>query len=120
MRSAEFLQCLCDICDNVGMPRRTIKYSPSRHRITSFLSESDLEVPKAAVCSISNLSCLDRRCKVCTPATKLQPLLAEWLEDKATEVISYVKWCRVTEVVKGKEVVKMKKVNKNGKKMGAF
>ena len=120
MRSAKFLQCLCDICDNVGMLRKAINSSLSRHGITSFALESDLAIAKAAVCSISNLSCLDRQCKVCSPATKLRPLLSEWLEDGATEVISYVKWCRVTEVVKGKEVVKMKKVTRSGKRWELF
>ena len=111
-RCAKYFQCLCDICDNFSMIYKAIKSSFNRAGVVMSIElETELALAKHTVCSFANLNCLDRSAKNCSVVSnKLRPLFNDWLVDDDHQKVSYLKWERVLELIKGKQVLKMKKV----------
>ena len=115
MKHAQYFQCLCDVCDNVDMLLAAIKTSMSRNGVLvpqELMDKSSLV--KNSVCSINDFKCLDRQCDKCSALSGARQLLHEWLMSDDHIKIEYLKWGRHTELVKGKDVVKMKKAAHSG------
>jgi hypothetical protein len=114
MKHAKWLQCLCDICDNVTMVCRAIKLSMQRSNMVApaFLSD-ELLIAKETVCSFNNFHCLDRACLDCD-SSKLGESLHQWVSDNPSDQVKYTKWERVTESHKGTMIKKLRKIEKLG------
>ena len=115
MKHAQYFKCLCDVCDNVDMLLAAIKTSMSRNGVLvpqELMDKSSLV--KNSVCSINDFKCLDRQCDKCSALSGARQLLHEWLMSDDHVKIEYLKLGRHTELVKGKNVVKMKKAAHTG------
>ena len=114
-RRSQYLQCICDPCDNVESLLHSIRQSMCKEELESphFLSDISL-FAKACVCSFDNYDCLDKKCKKCRPELNLKPFLDTWLEREDGKKIKYDVWEYVTEEFKAKEVPKLRRVRKEG------
>ena len=113
MKAAKYLQCLCDICDSITMMVRSIKLSFMGIGLPVpivLLPGNERDLAGVTVCSLKQLSCVNRKCSKCSPEIGLRPLLGDWAAESTT--ISYTVWERVEETVKGKTLNKMRKVTK--------
>ena len=125
MRAGKWLQCLCDICENVQMICRSIRLSTVRSNMPSECSSifepgKELELCKLTVCSLHNDRCVMRKCKDCSARAGLEKYLSVWVSDDDRIPINYNQWERVTEKVKGKDITKLKKVAKSGPRWKLF
>lgn len=111
MGKARWLQCLCDVCDNVTMILRAVKSSMANKKINvpDHLAD-EISLAKSVVCDLKSIQCTTRKCKECS-SDRVKSILSEWLAASAGEKVIYYKWCRVSETLAcGKSVVKPKKV----------
>lgn len=116
MKQAKWLQCLCDVCDNISMLVKSIKLSMSRHQfdIPEFF-QSEYSLAKATVCDIFKYDCLDRKCSSCAPEM-IRCELEAWLSDDVNTPVSYMKWSKVSENIGGKLISKLKKLQASGRR----
>lgn len=114
MKHAKWFQCLCEICDNVKNISRSIRLSFQRSHMEPpvFLTD-EMDLAKASVCDINNLSCLDRTCTKCE-SVDLLPSFEQWINDDDRVKVKYDKWERCEEMVGLKTVTKLKKNCKSG------
>jgi len=116
MKSAKYLQCLCDICDNVKLLCVAIKASMLRTNLSAPLFlDNELDLTKETVCSLRNYLCIDRKCQECSPAL-IKPAFSDWLNDDDHLKIAYLQWKRVSEKVKSKTITKLRKVGCEGQR----
>ena len=67
------------------------------------------------MCDFGNYECLDRISDGYS-VSKLSGLLAEWVSNNPSELIRYHRWKTVTEIVGGKTVSKLQKVESTGQR----
>ena len=116
MKHAKWLQCICGVCDNISMVCRAIRLSMYRSNMeVPTQLNSELRLAKHAVCDFGNYECLDRKCDGCS-VSKLSGLSAEWVSNNPSELIRYHRWKTVTEIVGGKTVSKLQKVESTGQR----
>jgi len=114
MSASKYLQCLCDICDNVKSLLAAIRSSAAKSLINIPLDLSnEVETTKATVCSLRSFSCIDRKCSLCGVG-KINDLLQQWIQDDDRVKLSYTKWSKVTEYINGKEICRIRKVVASG------
>ena len=121
MRHAKSYQCLCDVCDNVSMLLSSIKQSMLRSGMASPIQFDDLlAFTKTSVCDLNSVECVERQCSTCNSHSLLKPMFTDWLQSDDNIKISYMNWTRVSELVNGKTISKIRKVEKTKSRADIF
>lgn len=114
-KKAQYLQCLCDPCDNVQIISKTVRKSMLKDGLQPpDMLVDDYELAKASVCDFDRYECLDNKCAECRPHEVFDEVLKTWLENEDGEVMTWTIWERADDEYKGKVVKKLMKVRKSG------
>ena len=108
MKAAQWVQCICEICENIRSVISAIAQSMKRsfHDVPAeFAHTTDLV--KLTVCDVNSAKCLSRKCQSCS-VSAVTEILRQWLDDDDHREFSFYEWGRSTEVGKGKHIRKTK------------
>ena len=110
--AAKWLQCLCDVCENIDLLIKAIKGSLMRSKmeVPSFL-ETRFKLCASTLCHprVFVVKCLDRLCDDCG-INSIEEALAIWSTDNPTEQLSWWRWEQQRTEINGKDVGRLTKV----------
>lgn len=114
-KKAQWMQCICDPCDNISMLSKAIRQSMTKVglNVPPFLTD-ELTLAKSSVCSMDDYKCLDNKCKQCEPTKIFRADLQQWLESEDGNHIDYHLWEYGEEAYKDRKVRKLIKMRKRG------
>ena len=99
IKSARYVQCLCDVCDNEVMICQAIATSIQRksYDVSDIMKDRAL-LTKSTLCNARRFDCIDHKCNACG-TSKIQPFLSQWLHDDDNLKILYAQWKRTADEV---------------------
>ena len=115
LKKFKWLQCVCDVCANVKYLLLAASSSMTRcgFELPEWLMTSDpIKAGLLTLCSGSEKrqgSCLARKCADCGVGSVVEDL-KQWAKDNVADVLRWKEWRHVVEIVKNKEVKRMKLV----------
>lgn len=114
-RKSQYLQCVCDPCDNVQMISKAIRQSMAKEGLVApEILFDELALAKSAVCDFDNFDCLDNLCSSCQPENVLRKHFDEWLGRENGVKIWYEIWDYIEDSYKGRQIKKLKKLRREG------
>ena len=94
MKQAQWIQCVCDLCENFRMLLAAIRLSLSRngYEVPDVLQHT-FDVIKLTICSTHNPDCLNRKCEQCS-TEPVKDLLRTWSTEGEDDFLSLRRWAR--------------------------
>ena len=109
-KAMKWIQCACDICTNVENLLKAIRSNMMREECSfpEFM-ESAKALAESTLCNMDMFSqtCIDRRCQGCG-LHQVEDVLQKWLANRKCNPLTCRQWESVTEIIKGKEIKRMK------------
>lgn len=123
MKHSKWMQCLCEVCENVKNLSQAVKTSMEHHSMAapSFLGAgNELDLARHTVCdSLKSLECLNRKCETCSVAM-LNPIFNDWIVDDTHQPVNFFLWEYVSEDINGKSIKKLRKVQHSEPRWNTF